>query len=63
MMENKACIECIWYKLNKENKTAMVTSSDNKEEKYQEEVVATDLVMMMVLPTMTITKLYTNKAM
>ena len=41
----------------------MVTSSDNKEEKYQEEVVATDLVMMMVLPTMTITKLYTNKAM
>ena len=44
-MGNKVCIDGIWYCLNKEDKTASVTSSDDKEEKYQGEVVIPEVVV------------------
>ena len=44
-MGNKVCIDGIWYCLNKEIKEATVTRSDNKEEKYQGEVVIPEVVV------------------
>lgn len=44
IMENKVCIDGIWYMLNEEKNEAWVTYSDDEEEKYQGEVVIPDRV-------------------
>ena len=44
-MANKVCIDNIWYELNKETKEATVTYPDNEEEKYQGEVVISEIVV------------------
>ena len=43
-MGNKVCIDGVWYILNKEAKKAKVTSSGNKDKKYQGEVVIPEIV-------------------
>ena len=37
-MATKVCIDGIWYNLNEEKKEAIVTCSDDREEKYQGEL-------------------------
>lgn len=44
-MVNTGRIDGIWYELNDDTKTASVASSDNKEEKYQGEVVIPEVVV------------------